>query len=509
MHMTTVPFGLSDTSSTAQRVVLVRLWASATLIAALTAGIIWEANPGVNWLLCVATAGVALLTAAHVEGTVRHVVPPLALALIVAVGIVSAANPLLHALSILTVLSLMAIAIARTHPARYERMRAVQLVALPVVAFVTCVVEATRRATETVRELTNDRAVPVIRGVVLTLPIAGLFALLLSSVDPTLSAWRDDVGRLLSSWHFLPRLVFFGGVLGLSLGALGYALSPSETESRSARETKPLLQIGATERLMVLSTIAGVFTLFLTLQLSYLFGDVARAQGTGISYAEWARRGFAELTVVATLCGGVMLWLALSAPATVRRRRILIVELVLLGETQVLLHSAFRRVLLYEGAYGFTTTRLYAQAYMLVVAASLLLLAHELLRQPSARRLLGRAGALGVMAMTGVSMWNHEGWIVRQNMARYEETGKLDMRYLACDLSARAVPDVLRAAERASVATRNLTREAIGQRFGGMPRDSWYEWNVGRSRAFNAMVTGRIVPPPHGDSPSLCRSEWR
>jgi hypothetical protein len=506
--MTSVPFVISDASSRAEPATLVRLWVCAALIAGLSAGVIWEASPGINWLMCLVAASVALLTTARAQATERQVAPPLALAFLVAVGIVSAASEPLHVLSVVTLLSLVAIAIARTHPGRFATARAVELVALPVVVFVTCVIEATRRATETVRALTNDRAVPLIRGLVLTLPIAGLFALLLASVDPTLSAWRDELERLLSSWHFVPRLVFFSAILGLSLGALGYAVSPDRR--RSPSDTKPLIQFGETERLMVLSTIAGLFTLFLTLQLSYLFGDVARAQGSGISYAEWARRGFAELTIVATLCGGVILGLALFAPASRQRRRILILELIVLGETQVLLHSAFRRVLLYEGAYGFTTTRLYAQAYMLVVAASLLLLAHELLRQPSARRLLGHAGALGIMAMAGVSMWNHEGWIVRQNVARYEETGKLDVRYLACELSARAVPEVVRAARSVGVdaTTASLARDAIGERFAGKLDDSWYEWNVGRSRARHAIAASGIVAPPKDRSPRVCSRDW-
>ena len=506
--MTTAPFALSDASSVDRRAVLVRLWASSGFVAALSAGVIWEASPGINWLLCVAVASAALLMAAHAEGTVRHVAPPLALALVVAVGIVTSASEFLHALSILTVLVLVAIAVARTHPARYARMHEAELIVLPVLVFGSCVVEATRRATETIRQLTTDRAVPLIRGLVLALPITGLFALLLSSVDPTLSVWREDLVRMLESLEFLPRLAFFGVVLGLSLGALSYALSPSANESRSAREWKWPVQLGETERLMVLSAVAGLFTLFLTLQVRYLFGDVAGAEGSGISYAEWARRGFAELTIVATLCGGVILSLALIAPATVRRRRVLILELIVLGETQVLLHSAFRRVLLYEDAYGFTTTRLYAQAYMLVVAASLLFLAYELLRGPSARRLLGRAGAMGVMALVGVSMWNHEGWIVRQNVARYEETRKLDLRYLACDLSARAVPEVLSAVRRVDVGSAPLAREAIGERFAGRLQDSWYEWNVGRSSAQQAIATSGIVAISPARSGSVCRREW-
>jgi hypothetical protein len=507
--MTTALFALSDVSAPTRRAMLVRLWANSAIVAGLSTGLIWEAAPGINWLFCVAVASALLLAAARAEGTTRHVAPPLILALGVTVGIAMAASEFLQVVSILTVLSLLAVAIARARPDRYALARPIELAALPAVVVVRCLTEATRRATETVRQLTTERAVPWIRGVVLALPITGLFALLLASVDPTLSVWRDQVGTMLESWEFLPRLVFFGVVLGLSLGALGYALSPSLKPPLSTPATKRWLSIGETERLMVLSAIAGLFTLFLTLQLSYLFGDVARVRGSGISYAEWARRGFAELTVVATLCGGVILWFGLNAPAVLRRRRILVLELIVLGETQVLLHSAFRRVLLYEGAYGFTTDRVYAQAYMIVVAASLILLAHELLRQPSARRLLGRAGALGVMALAGVSMWNHEAWIVRHNVARYMETGKLDMRYLACDLSARAVPEVLRAGNGAGAGWGQFTREAVADRFARRATDSWYEWNLGRSRAQRAIVSAGIVAPVETRSPSVCQVEWK
>jgi hypothetical protein len=506
--MTTASFTQSEMSSLTQRALLGRLWVSSALVAGLSTGVLWEAYPGINWLMCVVAASIALLASAFAEGTGSRVAPPLALAILTAVGLAFAASELLQVMSIVTVLTLLAIAIARANPERYASARILELVALPAVVFVTCVAEAVRRATETVREMTNDRAVPLIRGAVLTLPIAGLFAMLLSSVDPTLAAWRDDLGRVLSSWHFVPRLVFFALVLGLSLGAVGYASRPSKRVARAPAESTPIVQLGETERLMVLSAIAGVFTLFLTLQVSYLFGDVARVQGSGVSYAEWARRGFAELTVVATLCGGVIMGLALLAPATVRRRRILVMELIVLGETQVLLHSAFRRVLLYEEAYGFTTTRLYAQASMLVVAASLILLAHELLRHPSARRLLGRAGAFAVMGMAAVSMWNHEAWIVRQNVARHAETGKLDLRYLACDLSARAVPEVLQAANREPEGLRARTRTAIAERFMWVMDDQWYEWNAGRSRARAAIGEAGIVAPPPDTATGICSREW-
>ncbi len=53
------------------------------------------------------------------------------------------------------------------------------------------------------------------------------------------------------------------------------------------------------------------------------------------------------------------------------------VSLVLVAEMTLLLASAFRRASLYEAAYGFTTTRLHAQAYMVVMALGVALLAAE------------------------------------------------------------------------------------------------------------------------------------
>ena len=183
--MTSVSFDVTDASSSTQRAVLVRLWLGAAAIGALSAAVIFDAWPGLNWLLCVTAASVALLMAARVQGAARHVIPPLVLAFALAIGVVITASEVLHFLSIVTILVLMAIAIARTQPARYVRAPAATMLALPVVVFVTCVLEAIRRATETVRALAKERAVPVIRGLGLSIPIAGLFALVLASVDPT------------------------------------------------------------------------------------------------------------------------------------------------------------------------------------------------------------------------------------------------------------------------------------------------------------------------------------
>jgi hypothetical protein len=201
-----------------------------------------------------------------------------------------------------------------------------------------------------------------------------------------------------------------------------------------------------------------------------------------------------------------LLGLAVSAPARAHRRRILALELVIIGETQVLLQSAFRRVLLYEDAYGFTVARVVAQSYMIVMAVALLLLAWQLVRQPRTRRILGQVGAMGVVALASLGVWNHEGWIVHKNFQRYTETGKLDTRYLACDLSENAVPALLGRARQLPAPEQSRIREALASRFAGDERDVWYEWNAGRARA--APVLDRLeVPAATGVEPP-CWRKW-
>src|SRR5687768_5653099 len=114
--MTSVPFAVPDASSRADRSVLVRLWLGAGAVSSLATAIIFDANAGLNWLLCVAVAAAALLAIAYREGTVSHVAPPLALALLVATGIVVTAADVLQAFSVIAVLLLLAVAIARSHP---------------------------------------------------------------------------------------------------------------------------------------------------------------------------------------------------------------------------------------------------------------------------------------------------------------------------------------------------------------------------------------------------------
>jgi hypothetical protein len=261
-------------------------------------------------------------------------------------------------------------------------------------------------------------------------------------------------------------------------------------------------RLGDTERLMIITGVASIFALFLVLQLSYLFGNAAAVQGSGVTYAEYARRGFGELTVAATLATLLIVGLDQLALRGARERQIRVVALVLIALVQLLLDSAWHRVALYEDAYGFTSSRLYAKVYMVVVTLALLALAYEVWGTVDVKRLVRRVALLGVAALLTLVYWNHDAWIARRNVARFVESGKLDVRYLGFDLGVNALPEVVRAMPQLSPDSASKLRACLRLRFAGKHLPSsrhWYEWNARREQALAALRAAAIDLSPIAD----------
>ena len=252
--------------------------------------------------------------------------------------------------------------------------------------------------------------------------------------------------------------------------------------------------MGDTERLITLGSVAALFAVFLVLQLSYLFGNVPSVHGNGVTYAEYARRGFGELTVAASLTTLLIVGADRFAEPGPRERTVRLVALVLVALVQLLLDSAYHRVTLYEQAYGFTAARLYAQTYMIVVSLVLVALGYEIWEAIDVKRLARRAAVLGVGALIVLTYWNHEAWIVRRNVALYATTGRFDPVYLARDLSPDAVPELVRALPALGPTTAARVRACLQVQYGDnrppMRSDHrWFEWNQRRERAVAALRT--------------------
>jgi hypothetical protein len=353
-----------------------------------------------------------------------------------------------------------------------------------------------RRAAEATQLIRSTRARAWVRGLAITLPVLVGFALLLAGGDPIFAAWRDAAEALFASWEFVPRVAFFLALLVVVLGAYGYA--SIGRGSSPAMESRTLARwLGSTERLILLAGVAALFWLFLAVQLGYLFGNLPRIPASGMTFAEYARRGFGELSIVASASALLIVVSERYGNDDGRARTLRVLTFAVIAAVFLLLGSAFRRVWLYEAAYGFTTARLYAQVYMCAVVVGLAMLSLEVARDFDAGRLFRRAAAAATILFIALIYWNHESWIARRNMDRFASTGKLDVAYLTRGLSPDAIPAIVARLPLLPEPVRSNLLRAVQQRDAAINKGrqrTWFEWNLASSRARQAVNASFASP---------------
>jgi two-component system, OmpR family, sensor histidine kinase BaeS len=497
-----------------------RVWGGAVVLAAVGTAIAFKAEPGVNWGIwtTMAAAGLIWLERRRARSTTggRERAAPadpvarwaVALAILVAWGAALTANDLFQFFIVAGCVVLLAVAMRVTGGVPGTAIGAGAMAGAPLRACAEATSEAGHRLVGAATGVRGARHAATVRGIGIAVPVAGMFALVLAGADPTLTVWRAAIWDAVTHLDFLPRSVFFVGLLTIVLGAYGVAARPAAAVRGGA--VARTRRMGRTERRLVIGAVAGVFGGFLAEQLAYLFRDTRTLRVSGLTYAEYAHRGFTELTIAATLAVALVVALdryTLSeAPAGRPSNRWRYWgTLLLVGEVLVVLVSAFHRLTLYESAYGFTMLRLYVQAYVIGVAVTLLLLAGEVMDVKGgfdARRAARRAGVVAIAFLAAFSFGNPEAWVVSQNMVRYRASGDVDGDYLA-SLSLNAAPAVVAVLPELSFECAARVRWAMGESYArdlrAEARWHWYEWNLRRSRGVAALrganiQSSRMVP---------------
>ncbi|MEJ5241389.1 MAG: DUF4173 domain-containing protein [Anaerolineales bacterium] len=334
---------------------------------------------------------------------------------------------------------------------------------------------------------------PIARGLLLALPIVVIFAALLASADPLFARRLDAFVALLRLQNlpeYLFRLFYILIIAYVLSGIYLYAFERSAEEPLLGRE-KPLIPpfLGFTEAAIVLGSVGLLFATFVVVQFQYFFGGERNIHLEGYTYAEYARRGFGELVIVAFF--SLLLFQVLSTitrrERPQERRGFSVLGVVLVALVGVILLSAYQRLSLYEMAYGFTRLRTYTHVFMIWLA--ILLLAAAVLD------LLHRQRAFAVICLftllgfgISLSLLNVDAFIVRQNVERFQKGEELDLPYLT-SLSTDAIPALV--AEYRSPTADQATRERMAATLScilyeaqSRPSDpSWRAWNLSEARA--------------------------
>ncbi len=327
----------------------------------------------------------------------------------------------------------------------------------------------------------------VARGLVLALPVVLVFAALLSAADPVFErAMKNliDIDRLP---EYLFRLTYILIGMYLLVGVVLYAILSSREEWLPAPENPRLKPfIGFIESAVVLGSVSLLFAVFVVIQFRYLFGGVENITAEGFTYSEYARRGFGELVAVAFI--SLFLFLGFGSLTQredpLRRRIFSALGMFLVAMVVVMLVSSYRRLQLYEDAYGFTGLRLYTHVFILWLGILLVAVA--------GLELVGRIRWFSAAAITvafgftlTLAILNVDATIVRMNGLRsivVQEGGmrdsadaKLDTSYFE-ELSADAVPELLALYESSPESEKDLIGAGLSCRLALMEESQTNAW---------------------------------
>ena len=357
-----------------------------------------------------------------------------------------------------------------------------------------------RREQPTASGKPATRLWPILRGIVIALPVIAIFASLLSSADLIFAKRLQDFIDLFNIEN-LPEYIFrLAYILVFAYALTGIYLHAAQ-KSDEAVEQKSLVPafLGFTESSIVLGSVVVLFLAFVVIQFQYFFGGQSNIHIEGYTFSEYARKGFGELVTVAFF--SLLMLLGLGAvtrrDTEIQRRTFSALGVVLVGLVIVMLVSAFQRLVLYEEAYGFSRLRTYTHVFMIWLGLLLITVVFlEITRRERMVALAMIVASLGFIV--SLNVLNVDAFIVKQNLQREIRTqndetfakgrADLDAQYFL-DLSDDAVPVLANAFVDPSLPkdVREKTGAALAcKRYDREQADRTYSWQSFHFSRYNA-----------------------
>jgi hypothetical protein len=243
----------------------------------------------------------------------------------------------------------------------------------------------------------------------------------------------------------------------ISSGAVASAVVDEEATPRETQPTaggalpatapaRPRLQnwrlLGFVETTVMLVLVNLLFLSFVVVQIRHFFLEVEDFDLVGTTHADYAREGFFQLLVAAFLTLGLIWTLALIAHRDTASQDVVFNSLAGLMTICVLvmLISSFRRLELYEIEYGFTEQRMLSHSFTVWIGVIFLFTLAALLTKRWGILAFGLLSA-AIVYVAGFDLVNPDAYIARRNLERAIEGKQLDTRHLTV-LSSDAVPTI-------------------------------------------------------------------
>lgn len=314
-------------------------------------------------------------------------------------------------------------------------------------------------------------------GSVAAIPVLMLVTGLLAEADPMFEGFLDAIGTFLER-SSVSHVILIGVTTWLTAGALRGSVQPVFV---NASKLRGRLDLPFSAVAPVLGGLCLLLTVWIGLQIRTMFGGTSYIAATaGVTVADYARRGFFELIVIAGIVLAVLLVAddVLEREDGAQRRSFRTWGQLLVALVGAVLISAVMRLALYLDYFGLTDDRVLALAVLVWVALVLLWFSMSVLRGLRTRF---APGVLVISAcwLGALNLANPERWVVEMNLRRAEAGMDFDVAYHAM-LSADALTTLLRdadrlGAERAAEVRTAATTEWAKQK---LHRADWRRWSL-------------------------------
>ncbi len=287
----------------------------------------------------------------------------------------------------------------------------------------------------TTRTINSEQKVllQVVKGIVMAVPVLLIFLTLFSSADLIFQKYLSNIFRFEIEPETVFRSILVLVATLIFTGAYSYIVTRSQGAQPQADSNNTTRAIGSIETSILLVSVSALFFVFILVQLTYLFGGESTISSQGFTYAEYARKGFFELIAVAVI-SFLLLWGTEKYTAKKDGEHNLLFKVLsstLIVEVILIMGSAFKRLLLYEEAYGFTTQRLYSHVFIIFLAVIFCLLLYKMYKDRRESMFSFRIFISLIVFLALMNVLNPDTFIARRNIDRFVASGKLDTYYLS------------------------------------------------------------------------------
>jgi hypothetical protein len=116
---------------------------------------------------------------------------------------------------------------------------------------------------------------------------------------------------------------------------------------------------------------------------------------------------------------------------------------MLIGSVAVIMVSAYKRLDIYEMAYGFTILRVYTQLFIILLGFVFMALLAKIISNRNMAWLSARTVAIAVLFIVWMNAYNPDQMIAKRNLEQYAITHRHDVLAYNSSLSADAIDEII------------------------------------------------------------------